>query len=352
MSFDEGDGYWHCPHCGNNGDQGDVHATAQEWFRGTRDVTLEVLDVTDENVVQDSDLIDECGIDIDEILDTDIDGFTCQCCGEEFSYFEYLEYSEWNDRWGGSEDIEDRAIETKAVQRGKTAGETVRMHLKTGNNDSARAISQTITKVKELDKALNIHSDWGFDNYEIYPANHSEHTTESRRLFEVGRELLAFGYRSLDLSSQTKDGEYEIRCWAVQAHLDDELELAIQETDEQFGWPLYKSIRLTVLKRNPAHGEFESAKVIFIMVPSIEERQRGKDDPDQQVVIFDMPLDLVSEVSLLGVPSSPSIWHGEVIDRLTLYRCERENLAQTLEVVFDMTPEGYLPLLKQAGVAA
>ena len=348
MAFDNGEGYWHCPHCGNNGDQDEVHAEGTEWFSGNHHFTVEVLEVDDEDHMDDWFPIDTDSLEIDQTNEREIDDFTCKNCEESFRYFEHLDYEEWEDQWGGDDAVRDRKVSAAAVQAGRAVSDTIKMHLKTGHNEAARAIANDIRKMKDMDTALRIDPDNGFVNYEIRPHNQSECTTETRRLFEVGRELLAYGYRSMDMGQRLVDGTYEIRGWAIQAEMDDELEL--DAIGDNHPWPLFKLLRLTVLQSTPLG--IKTAKTIYLMVPPIEERPQGKDDPDQQVVIFEMPEGLIEKVIELGLNATPSTWPAEVIDRLTFYRCEREKLAQTLEVVFDMTPEGYLPLLKETEVAA
>lgn len=350
MSFDNGDGYWHCPHCGNNGDQGDVTAEGRQWVSGWQDFEAEILDVCDEDRPDDWSVTEEGEIDTDDTCDHEWHRFYCCVCGVAFCEFEYSEYDEWEENWGGEDGVLSRADHRAVEETATRTAATIQIHLKAGDGQKARAISAIVETTQDLDALLKTHEEMNYSDFGVYPKGHKHATFETRRLFEVGRELGAFGYRGTRTPREMTSGCYMLSVHRGYMQLDDEL-LLDMGTDSQkpSSWPIRMMLRIGVIAETPM-GPME-VKVFYIGVPSVEERQEGKDDPEQQCVIFEMPINLIEQTSsLTGVKCDGHIWPGELIEKLTFYRCERASLAHTLEIVFDMTPQGYLPLLKKAGI--
>ena len=346
MSFDYDGGYYHCPYCGNNGDQASVFQSGTEWVRGTRWIQNDVIELMDSSCSEYSEEVDSDGVEVDEVTDFDPEGFECQNCGKNFGEFEWMDHEDWEYEWGGDDEILSKANDQRLSERGARKVADIKTILKSGDSASAQTIANSIRTPKELDKALNLYQGEGFNDYELYLEGPYA-SPSSRRLFKVGQELVAWGYRSI-IGGTIEPGKYAVRVWAWKGQIDDELELDMAQSMGHT--EVRHALKLSIFGQDIVGG-FEVKKEIYLIVPAIQERQEGKDDPENQVVIFEMPPGLVKKIRERDQDCTESAWPGDLIDRLTFYKCERSKLAQTLEVVFDMTSEGYLPLLVEKAVA-
>lgn len=318
MAFDDGDGYFHCPCCGNNGDFGPIKARAVRvaTVRSIGDAEIEEVETTGPGGVY----VDTYSFDEEEILDYDDEDwetctpFYCTNCELEFEEFDYSTYDGWEDTWSAEANSYKRRREQKVAKvRAEWVAREIRStvsKVKEGaDEDTARnLVYMKLDKASKIDDALAVPHSAGFVGYGV-----DEDGTRGARLMNVGRELVFKGWR--------REDEMEVRVWNVsRLQFDDDGEL------DAVDMKAYQStIRIRDLR--------EPDTYYYLWVPKDETRS-GQPDKDNLVYVTKVTQEMINRPG-----SDLENFGAELCNELTLYKCERTQLSQTLNVVFDLVPE-------------
>lgn len=318
MAFDDGDGYFHCPCCGNNGDYGTIKARAirTATVRSIGDAEVEEVEDTGPGGVY----VDTYSFEEEDILDYDDEDweahtpFYCTHCEKEFNEFDYTEYEPWEDEWRPEcehwkKKHQEKVARVKAEWAAREIRSTVEKVSKGADEETARNIVyMNLDKSTKIDDALGVPHANGFVGYDV-----DQDGIRGARLMNVGRELVFKGWRRVD--------QTEIRVWNVsRLQFDDDGELdAVDEKIYQ------NTIRIRDLR--------EPDTYYYLWVPKDETRS-GQPDKDNLVYITKVTMEMIERFD-----SDLESFGAELCNELTLYKCERTQLSQTLNVVFDLVPE-------------
>jgi hypothetical protein len=322
-----------CPHCGNTEDfyveaYGSVEVRVYGQYR------LEGVD--DDGYPDDWYAFDEYDRDdAGEFELTETGDVVCGECGGHYSYLEPVD-----------EDEDERPDRDERVRvTVDEASDVVGKLRATKDPLVQRSVAMKITKAAEMDEALGITARAGnFVQYLFGPDLAEEHgihwTPEYRRLWDVGKELVAQGFYvgNEDLAQ----GDYTVRVYDIYEIPSDNL------MNLDMGAPKAEASRRRVLwiqiYQDSPMGLL-TRKHILLAVPVLPvDPMDGQVDWDDAVFIAELPSGENGGIALDDVER----WTAEDFIKVEWYRCEREGLRQTLEVVFDFTPGGYIPWKPEA----
>lgn len=251
--------------------------------------------------------------------------------------------------------------EVEALQKSRVSWDTKRSKSRIKRSDVTspdgtilkphvlKEAADKIHKSADLDFMLEPIPNCGYVAYKIGP-DCVGFTPSARRLFELGRELVACGFEGVNPYEDKDDkdlmsGDLTFRLWALtELPADNLFELDQGSPREVLLNPEQGEIRhimlIGVVEVTPMG--LNTVKTLAVGVPWFEAKE--SDDWDDQVFIAD----ITDPEGDTWVFDNMERWDGDTFEKLEWYRCERSSIRQTLEVVFDITPGGYIPLKKEA----
>jgi hypothetical protein len=322
--------------------QGSRYAYYREWGEWS------LVECDTEGNAYDVEGFEDCDSDLDDVQDESYDEVRCCTCGENDSLVlrDDLDDDDWNriENWTSGRPSPSVSSAKSVVRSATLIGSSEERLI-----EVQKALAAKIKTAADMDTAFNLFKEAGYVAYRHGPEfdPRPPWTDARRRVFELGRTLVSHGFESVNyidpnFRGKIEDGDLFFRRYDVYATPTDNLmALDMDDPPEASGRNL---IMLQVLKDIPFVG-VRPVKHLAIMCPSLDLEEEKDNEWDDLVFILDIT-DPEQETSQIF--ENPTHWDPETFDELTLYTCKLDQLRQTLEVVFDITPGGFIPLKSEA----
>jgi len=333
---------WACSTCGAQEEftvRGYRHCRTTEWG------TWGLEEIDEDGDIYSTDDCFECDDQEYDSMTSDdyYEEIICNGCGEPGT----LERSDEMD-WDAVEDYQSSRPSDNVKRAIRNAHNTSILHKDTDLELAAyAAVAKKLVSAADMDAALKINEKMGLVAYKHGPEFSPDHpwTPEKIRLYEMARELVAQGFESVDHYIPTVkvvDGDLNIRRYDIyHSPTDNLMELDMGETPEAGS---HHILFMSVLQDIPMIG-IKPVKHFMLTVPKLAIEKDADEEWDDRVFIAEVTN---PEDNLQTIFESDDHWTPDEFDQLTWYACSRDKLRQTLEVVFDITPGGYIPLKAEA----